>query len=179
MQSPFEIIADEFERASIRYLLVGGHAVNQYAESRHTVDIDVAIHEADLPRVLPLMKRHGYEDIENMSSFTRLRHESRRLPDIDLMLLDEETFSKLLAEAATVKFTGRSLLVPAMMHLIAMKLHALKNNPRRENKDLLDIVSMCEQNDVDVEDEGFRATCIKFGGVDGYEKVRMRIQSRG
>lgn len=178
IRSPFEFLADELKRASVPHMLVGGHAVNQYRISRNTVDIDVAVQNDDLPGVLSIVKALGYEESMRFPSFVRVRHRDLLFPDIDFMLLDSQTFSKLMAEAVPVEIQKRLYYVPSLLHLIAMKLHAIKNNPRRELQDLDDIVWMCVQNGVNVDDKEFEETCRRFAGPEWYEKIRNQVRSR-
>jgi predicted nucleotidyltransferase len=68
--------------------------------------------------------------------------------------------------------------VASVEHLIALKLHALKHgNPRRELKDLLDVVSLCEANRIDVNGEKFEQLCKRYGTKKIHSQI-LAISSR-
>ena len=63
-------------------------------------------------------------------------------------------------------------MIPSLFHLIALKLHAVKNNPLgREFIDLRDIVSLIEKNHLNVKDEAFRDLCITYGSKEIYGQL--------
>jgi hypothetical protein len=55
------------------------------------------------------------------------------------MLLPRTTFEKLAAESQEIELTGVTLRAPKPLHLVALKLHALKQNPARLGKNWEDI----------------------------------------
>lgn len=80
--------------------------------------------------------------------------------------------AKMLAEAQRTEIDGAVFLVPAVTHLIAMKLHAMKHNAeRRHARDLPDIVGLVQVNRLDVRTDDFRALCRKFGTPELYDEI--------
>ena len=69
----------------------------------------------------------------------RRRTEGARRPVVDVMLLNKATFDKLRAQSREIDMGGTALRVPKPLHLVALKLHALKQNPKRLGKDWEDI----------------------------------------
>ena len=59
----YEEVFKEFEAKGIRYLLVGGLAVNLYGSIRFTMDMDVMVDlsEENLEKVVEVMERLGYD----------------------------------------------------------------------------------------------------------------------
>jgi len=95
---------------------------------------------------------------------------------VDLMLVNQETFDKMSVEAREKLIDGIAIKVPSPLHLIAMKLHALRHGkPEREAKDLTDVFELIHLNDVDVKSDAFRALCEKFGTTELYERIRQAI----
>src|SRR5438045_3683828 len=82
-------------------VLVGGNAVNLHAYSRTTFDVDLLVCEQDAERWIAFFKGHDYAISQRTSNFIRLRFEpdpGGALP-VDLMLVNEETFGKILAQS--------------------------------------------------------------------------------
>ena len=52
---------------------------------------------------------------------------------------------------------------PALSHLIALKLHAIRNNPAREPGDLGDIARLLLANPNTLSTDQLRALCTQFG----------------
>ena len=62
--------------------------------------------------------------------------------------------------------------VPSLKHLMALKLHALKNNQiYREYPDLVDLINLVRFNKVDVTKNGFRELCLQYGNRALYDKI--------
>lgn len=66
-------------------------------------------------------------------------------------------------------------MVPSVNTLIALKLHALKNNFKlRENKDLSDIIELIRINKISYKTKEFKELCLKFGTEEIYQKIFER-----
>ena len=73
---------------------------------------------------------------------------------------------------------GRKFTVPSVEHLIALKLHSIKNNPKlRENKDMADIVELIGVNKIEVRKDSFRDLCLKYGNKELYDKILERCEN--
>jgi hypothetical protein len=130
-------------KQGLKSLLVGGNAVNLVAYSRTTFDVDLLIPESDVERWISVLASHGYTIFHRTENFVRLRLASdpaAALP-IDLMLVDAETFRKMQTGSQSCDLgDDLQLAIPSPLHLIAMKLHALRNPARLESGvDLQDV----------------------------------------
>ncbi|MCD6254817.1 MAG: hypothetical protein J7J44_00915 [Deltaproteobacteria bacterium] len=58
----YEEIFREFEQIGVRYLIVGGMAVNLYGYLRLTIDLDLMVDLSDenLSKIINVMERLGY-----------------------------------------------------------------------------------------------------------------------
>ena len=78
----------------------------------------------------------------------------------------------VLTETGEAQVMSEKFRVPSLNHLIALKLHALKNNlPHRELRDLRDIIELVKQHKIDVKTESFRNLCQKYGTEEVYKKI--------
>lgn len=167
----FQLISIEFEREKIPFILIGGYAVNVYKVSRATKDVDFLIALEDLSKAIHIMEENGYCKFEEGPSFARLRPVGITGMIVDLVIVDRSTLDKMIHDADRTNIAGVELMVPSLMHLIALKLHAIKNNPNREFRDLIDIFDLIKNNKVEVSTDEFRLFCLKFGTSDVYNKI--------
>ena len=97
---------------------------------------------------------------------------------IDLVVVESQTFTKLFATAEFFTYGSQEALATVSpLHLIAMKLHALKQSGRNEKlKDLRDIVELVRYLKLDIEALEFRALCDKYVGSDLSGEVYEQIK---
>jgi hypothetical protein len=164
------------EKQGLETVLVGGNAVNLHAYSRTTFDLDLLVPERDAARWLSFFEEHGYAVFHRTANFIRLRFAADpagALP-VDLMLSDEETFHKIKADSTRRDLgSGVSLAIPSVLHLIAMKLHALRSAGRREyGVDLQDVTHLIKSAKIDVASEEFTEVLERYGT----DEIRRRIR---
>lgn len=172
----FHLLSTVFDKSGISGVLIGGFAVNYYKVSRQTADIDFLITKDDFEKILSPLEEAGYKQDYAQEVFARLKGNELYLMDIDFMFVDKETLDKIIKDAKEITIAGQKFIVPALEHLIALKLHALKYNPKvRENKDLPDIISLILINKVKVKAKAFKDLCLKYGTEELYHKILERI----
>ena len=172
----FEQLAREARDASLTFMLVGGHAVNAYGYQRTTLDVDLLIAESALGAWRTFWERRGYRCVHVTDAFCQFRtaDETERFP-VDLMVVSDETFGKLRSKEQLRAVGGSTLPVPAPLHLIALKLHALSNKERaRQGKDLPDIVGLMRCCGIDGQDAAFQEVLKRYAD----EKIRSEIEER-
>jgi hypothetical protein len=75
---------------------------------------------------------------------------------LDVMLVPPETFQKLYLERVEGAVGNAQLNLPKPLHLIALKLHAMRNPARfGQGKDLLDILNLISLCEIDTESPEF------------------------
>lgn len=169
----FDLIATEFKKAGIDYVLIGGFAVNAHHFSRFTEDVDFMIAEEDASKVAPVLKNLDFELFHEHKNFMRWKASSEYSKIlVDLVFTDRVTLTKVLREGLEATVQGCLMRVPSLEHLLAMKLHAIKQQPeRREHKDWLDIMELITVNKVDVRADRFKELCLKLGTPELYERI--------
>ena len=138
-EPPVEAPFEAFAKCGDRLLLIGGNAMIGYGSERLTQDCDCAMVAEDERLVAAVLEPLGYLFKERFSSFARYAHLGGRRPVVDVMLLNASTFEKLHAQSREIDMDGVTLRAPKPLHLVALKLHALKQNPSRLGKDWEDI----------------------------------------
>lgn len=168
-----DIVAIQARERGLRFLVIGGHAVNAYGERRQTGDVDLLCGEAERAAWLDLVTALGYSLFHEHKAFLQFSPPALENWPIDLMLVEERTLEGLLAESAEVNFGGaENVRIPSIEHLIALKLNVLEQvGKERELKDLADIVALVRIGKLDVKDERFRMLCEKYGNANIYEKI--------
>ena len=140
-------IADE---ENLSFLLIGGNAVIALGIERTTLDVDVLIKADDLDAWKSRLGAFGYHIARQTKSFAQFLPVAQEGLRLDLMLVDTQTFEKLERASQNVEFGHRIVRVPTPLHLIALKLHALKNPHRAAlGKDLADILALAERYNLD------------------------------
>jgi hypothetical protein len=174
--SVFQILAAVFREARVRGVLIGGYAVNYYKVTRQTADIDFLMSREDFQRVITPLEARGYSLTEEQEIFARFRGAPALLMDVDFMFIGNDTMDTILEQSVPVTIAGEQFRVPSLYHLIALKLHAIKYNPRhRELSDLPDIVNLIRQGGIDARSAEFKALCLKYGSREIYTKIESYL----
>ena len=170
MKSVMGLLMEISETAHFPILLIGGYALQAYGVSRQTMDVDVLVSEAYAGAVDTALQRAGYSQLVRSEIFVRYRHPSMAVEDVDVLYVNDDT-AKRMSERATPWVSGEATyLVPALSHLVAMKLHAIRSNPQREPRDFADIVELVRANPGDLGQDELHALCEKYGPEGVWEK---------
>jgi Nucleotidyl transferase of unknown function (DUF2204) len=171
---PFALAAAA-EAEGLESLLVGGNAVNLYAYRRTTFDVDLLIREEECVRWIEFFERHGFRVYHRAANFARLHFaaDPRKSLPVDLMLADEQTFRKLQSDSRRQLVTTVELAVPSALHLIAMKLHALKSEARMQRSpDFEDVIHLIKTAKIEICGADFREVVERYAS----EPIRSRIE---
>lgn len=168
-----DILGRLAKEKDFRFLLVGGFAVNSYGDRRQTVDIDILIKQEDRDKLKSGLRKYGYEIFNDTDAF--LQFKTAELVDwpIDCIVVDEQTFNTMIKEAKETNISKNySIFVPSAKHLVAMKLHSMKQaGTTRGLKDLLDIVSLVKLTNIDFKGDEFKELCLRYVDQNDYEQI--------
>lgn len=172
----FHLISAVAQKNDVSCILIGGFAVNYYKVTRQTIDVDFLITKKDFEKILPFLEKEGYKIDYSQEVFTRLRANSLYLMDLDFMFVEQGTLDKIMAESKKTTIARQEFIVPSIEHLIALKLHSIKNNPNvRKNKDLPDIINLIKINKISVKNEKFKKLCLKYGNAKLYNDILKEV----
>ena len=175
LQQIFQMVSD-LEASGIETLLVGGMAVNHYGYTRNTLDIDLMIASDKKEAVRRIMAQAGFTNVaahENVTFFNRPGSPLR----VDFLHVDGQTLAQLLVKASSVVLHGKSLLVPSLRDLLAMKFFALAQAPeRRMEKDLPDIAYLSILNSLDLERD-LHPLAQRYATEDIFQTVCKKIRT--
>ena len=166
-------IAARAAEAGLAFLVAGGHAVIAHGYARNTFDLDLIISQAKAERWTHLLNGMGYSCYHRGPTFMQFTPADSQTLPLDLMLVSEDTFAKLLADGSSLPGVGSGSKLVSLKHLFALKCHAIKyGHQGRIVKDADDVIALVKVNRVDLEDPEMRALFLKHGTDEFYEKVR-------
>ena len=159
----FEKVFRELNKKKIKYLVVGGVAVNLYGYSRFTGDIDilVALSPDNLKKIDRIMKEMGYVErlpisitvlgdkkkLENfmkkksLKAYTYISSHNPQL-DIDIIVGESLRFDNFKENETIIKVWNIQLPVISIDDLIKMKKRAGRDNDLLDLKALLEIKNL-------------------------------------
>lgn len=155
----YQSLLREFAEKKLRYLIVGGVAVNLHGYPRFTNDIDIllALDQDNLTKMAAIMKERGYDqrlpisiqelgDTDKVCTLMREKglvaysfiHAEEPQFNIDVLIAESMEFEKFTAHTMHADVWGLDIPVVSIDDLIAMK-----QNSDRE-KDVQDVVALLE-----------------------------------
>ncbi len=144
-------IAEKAALAGLPFLIIGGNAVIAYGYPRQTVDVDFLVRDSDRKKWDELILALGYRAHQIHPVFHMYNPISQENPAVDLMLVNEGTFTKLSVQTTDTLLGGVTVKIPSLRNLIALKLHALRHGgEHRHTRDFLDVVELAQLNQVDL-----------------------------
>jgi predicted nucleotidyltransferase len=175
----FQICVDGASAAGLDFLLIGGHAVNARGYLRTTLDYDFLLASRDLRQWSEILAAAGYSLIapeRPIAAFAQFQPRDGEGFRVDLMLVDDSTFTKLLADSEWLDYGGQRVRVIGTLHLIALKLHALREEHRDLlGKDYLDILTLIRRNSIDTGSAPFQEVLNRHGTDSIRERLRRDL----
>ena len=168
VQAAFDLLA----KCSRPFLIVGGHALAAHGVVRQTIDIDCLMAVEDQAAFEGNLTCASYRETARTENFARYAGQSPDLPEIDILFVDASTFAKLQLESIPLRRGAHEFHVPNLPRLIALKLHAIRNEPRRERRDLSDIAELLRLNPGRISATELSELCEQFGPVGISDKLQ-------
>lgn len=171
-----EYINLKTQGSAVEYLIIGGHAVNAYGFSRQTGDLDLLVSKKDRVFWIEAIKSLQYKIFQEHEAFCRFTPNAHINWPIDLMFVDDLVFKSILSESIFEDFYSVKVRIPHIKHLIALKLHALKQRQaHREDKDILDIKNLLSYNKSVIDEKTLLELCTKYDRLDLYEFFKKNM----
>lgn len=164
-------IASYLEEREVSFFLIGGLAMHAHGSSRLTSDVDLLTWEGARLFLVEFMEGAGYETLHESSGFSNHLHPDQAYGRVDFVYSTSETIEKLTqASTRCVAIGGHAVPVPSAEHLIAMKLLAIKNEPRRTLGEMADIQHLMSLPETDL--TKVREYFEKYGLTKRYDEIR-------
>ncbi|WP_168720121.1 nucleotidyl transferase AbiEii/AbiGii toxin family protein [Thermosulfurimonas marina] len=138
-------LAEFSSKEKVPLFLAGAFALQAYGLSRATADLDLLSGKAFRPRVTSFFEGLGFEEHSQAPGFSAYLHPLGGR--VDLIWVDEETLEKIEKEARPCQlFSEAEFRVLSPRHLAALKIFAVKNDPRRIFREWPDLLWLLKNN---------------------------------
>jgi predicted nucleotidyltransferase len=170
---PIQEIAKLAGNASIPFLVIGGYAVLAHGYVRATDDLDLIVQREQRVQLSKLLRDLGMSVKNDATNFVQFDFRDEAGMDVDLMFVSNEVFSQLVQASVEAKVEGAYVRVVSLLHLIALKCHALQHSKSiRRLKDMDDLIQLILINQLDLNQPELQAIILKHGNAETYEKLR-------
>jgi hypothetical protein len=130
------------EKLKIQYCVIGGLAVNAYAEPVVSLDLDVVIALENKSKILEVVKdRFAIETFEHSVNLTSKRS------DVRIQIQTDPRYQEFIKRASSKPVLGYTMKVAAIEDVLKGKIWAYQDETRRRSKrqkDLSDIFRLIE-----------------------------------
>lgn len=163
-----------FDGRSARFAVVGGIALGAYGRARATFDLDIVTDATVQDDLVRFLEDGGYETVHRSDGYSNHIHEEDALGSVDVIYVRGETGRALFAGAREEDvLPGIRALVPRPEHLIAMKVHAMANDPGRAFEEMSDIGHLMRLPGVDRDE--VREAFATRGLLERYRKLERAL----
>ena len=170
---PIREIAKRAGDAGIPFLVIGGYAVFAHGYVRTTDDLDLIVQRGRRAQLGRLLGDLGMTVKNDAANFLQFDPRDESGMEVDLMFVSEDVFGRLELTAVEATVEGTKVRVVSLLHLIGLKCHSLQHSKSmRRLKDMDDLVQLILINRLDLNEPELRATILKHGNTEIYEKLR-------
>jgi len=156
------------------YVVIGGYAVAAHGHTRSTFDVDFLVRGSDREAWISRLAAAGLSLFAETRAFAQFT-QSQGGDGLDLMFVDESTFEQFWNASELRDFGEIQIRVPSLEHLLALKLHALKQGlAHRTSKDAEDVEMLVRRNHLNIKDPHYKELFLKYGTREIYESI-LRI----
>jgi hypothetical protein len=153
----------------LRFLIIGGYAVAAHGHARATFDVDLLVRRADRESWFERILSSGLSLFAESPAFAQFS-QRKEADGLDLMFVDAITFDQMWEASEEHDFGGIKARVPCLDHLLAMKLHALKQAlPHRTSKDAEDVEMLVRRHRIDLRQPHYEQLFLKYSNQEIYE----------
>jgi predicted nucleotidyltransferase len=137
----YEEIFRAFQKQKVKYVLVGGIAVNLLGAMRNTADLDILVEMSDdnLKKIVQILKKQGYKvkqpvdpmkitDKKTREDWIKNKHmkafnfyKEDELKEVDIVIESPVSFEEAIRSALRIKVDNLTLPVISIDKLIEMK----------------------------------------------------------
>jgi len=166
----FHLLIDFFERERIDYALIGAFALQAYGYTRATQDVDFIVREEDQKEIIENIESLGFETLYSSPGYSNHVHSLPRLGRIDFVYVKGQTAEDIFLQTRNMLILG-DITIPVVRpeHLVALKVFAMKNDPKRALREMADIEHLLELGEIEM--EAAKKYFEKYGQMEGYYDI--------
>jgi len=133
----------EFNENEIRYAIIGGFAMGLWEVSRSTVDLDFLLLVDDLPRAETILTKYAYRRAFKSENVAQYTSDLAHYGHVDILIAFRKVSKAMLKRSVEKTLDDGSKVFTLLPEdIIGLKLQALVNDPRREDRDIADMNSL-------------------------------------
>jgi len=157
------------QEPALACLIIGGYAVAAHGHTRATFDVDFLVRQADHDLWFTRLAAAGLRLFGETKVFAQFS-QPQGGDGLDLMFVDDATFARMWQASEERDFGADRARVPCLDHLLALKLHALKQaQAHRTSKDADDVEMLARRNRLNLRDPRYEQLFLKYGTREIYE----------
>lgn len=161
----YEDILSEFQKHKVKYVLVGGIALNLHGSMRSTSDLDILVEMSNnnLAKVVKIMKKKGYRvkqpvdpmgiaDEQIRKDWIQNKHmkafnfyKEAEFKEVDIIIDSPVSFKQAIKSVKNIKVGARTFPVISVDNLIKMKAGTGRLKDQLDIKDLKEIKKLRKQ----------------------------------
>jgi len=138
-----QMLLDALSKTKSSYCVIGGLAVNAYAEPVVSLDLDIIVAAENLEKLIAILTSQGLKS----ERFAHSVNLSSPQSDLRIQLQTDERYQKFISGARDMKVLGYAMKVASIEDVLKGKVWAYRDNTRRKSKrqkDLADIMRLIE-----------------------------------
>jgi hypothetical protein len=164
------------EKPALPFLLIGGYAVAAHGHSRTTFDVDFLGQSEDRTEWRKRLLARNFNLVAETSAFAQFSPPDQSI-GLDLMFVAKETFDQFWKAREAKEFGTSVAEVPSLDHLLALKLHVLKQGlGHRTFKDAQDVEMLARRNKLNLDEERYEKLFLKHGTREIYETIKRILR---
>jgi hypothetical protein len=153
----------------LQFLVIGGYAVAAQGHTRATFDVDFLARRAHREAWQARLTGSGLCLFGETTAFAQYSQPEGG-DGLDLMWVDEATFNRMWEVSEERDFGASQARIPCLDHLLALKLHALRQAlPHRASKDAEDVEILARRHGLNLRTPHYEALFLKYGNREIYE----------
>ncbi len=160
-----------YKDPALPFLIIGGYAVAAHGHVRATFDVDFLVRRAQRDSWHSRLSSAGLSLFGETGAFAQFA-QPQGGDGLDLMFVEDSTFDRMWNDSQERDFGGVQARIPSLDHLIALKLHALKQAlPHRTSKDAEDVEMLSRRNRLDLRESHYEDLFLRYGNKEIYDTL--------
>jgi hypothetical protein len=165
-----------FEREGLNYAVIGAFALHAYGLTRATRDLDFVTEFSAQQNLVAFLNSLGYETLYLSSGYSIHLHREPAMGRLDFVYVSGETNELLFGSICKmIRMEGISVPVPRAEHLAAMKIQAMKNDPKRTFQEMSDILFLMNLPGIDKNE--IKEYFEKCGLIEKFYEIQKLIET--
>ena len=173
-------IIQNFEKKKIKYGIIGGFALSLYGVNKNSNDLHFFAEREDAGKIDQVMHEAGYSCFNANLNVAQYISPLKEFGEIDFIFSRTDIGKNMLNRVNHFEIFEEKIKINVLKpeDLIGLKLHALKNDPDRKTKDLIDIILLLKINKNSIDFNIIKDYCNILQLNDIYETIIKGIDKK-